>query len=319
MVAGVHCLSGFVSRVFAKKMEKGASAPFSAPYTVWCNTLAVDSLAKDGYCENDSFGKDRVTFTVRSLGRHALSKVYPDLVDQLKHKTTNFNCADTRGGVGDCFFQAEGSEFGLYFDTSSIPYKEMPGSGRHAALMDYLGIGGFRDIADTVVSVQYEVPCFESINDAVGQLSIILYVRHFLTGKTFAINYLLFDNRGGYTTVLMHDGDVPFVSSSLTPGEAYFTMAPGSDLFTHQAAIGMKTVEFSLTKDNWAVNIDAINRFARDHRDKNYCAEDFSTDLSEYEITGFGVLNEIAQVHGEQSNAKMGVHFKNFRYGKRLS
>jgi hypothetical protein len=24
-------------------------------------------------------------------------------------------------------------------------------------------------------------------------------------------------------------------------------------------------------------------------------------------------------VHGEQSNAKMGVHFKNFRYGKRLS
>lgn len=320
MVAGVLCLTGFASRASVKtKQEEGTAVPFSAPYIVWFGCLGIESLDKDGYCENDSFGKEGVTLTVRSLGRKALSVHYPELVDEFKHKTTNFNCADTRGGVGDCFFQATDSEFGLYFDTSTIPFKEMPGSGRHVALMDYLGIGRFRGLADTTISIDYEVPCFETSNGAVGQLSIIVYVRHFLTGKTFALNYLLFDNRGDYTTVLMHDGDVPFVSASLTPGEHYFTMPERSEHYTSVPDIGMKRVMFSLTRDNWMVNIDAINRFAKDHREKNYCAEDFSTNLFEYEITGFGVLNEIAQVNGETSNAKMGCHFKNFRYGKTLT
>jgi hypothetical protein len=165
-------------------------------------------------------------------------------------------------------------------------------------------------------SIQYEVPYFESENGAVGQLSMILYIRNKKTGQTFALNYLLFDNRGDYTTVIMHDGDVPFVSASLVRGEGYFNMTEQSETFTHTAAVGLKTVEFEITEDNLNVCLDGINRFACQNRQANYCGEDFSKDLSEYEYCGVGVLNEIAQVHGAQSNAKMGVHFKKTSYAR---
>ncbi|WP_196939778.1 InlB B-repeat-containing protein [Sphingobacterium pedocola] len=115
----------------------------------------------------------------------------------------------------------------------------------------------------------------------VTQLSFGLYFRDKVNGITFAYIIPMYESRGTYPeTANAHDTFVSFVSSPLEAKSTYVTKAPMSATLQSKPYEEQKYFEVHLTKQN-------LEKAIRDSK------ENFSTDISKYELTMAGILFEL--------------------------
>ena len=201
------------------------------------------------------------------------------------------------------------SIYGYSFDAAQLPpvYDSNPGT-------------------DFVLQASVEIPWFYSVADPaappgvvpVGQASLFAYFLDRQSGKTFALLAAIFDNRAtapgaSLSPYVAHDGATPFVSTPIGATSKYATISPYSASFTGNTWSGVRFYRAHVTQDDFRQALADINAFCAADPALRYCsspapgAPAFSSSVTDYAITDFGVLHEVFP-QSPMANLSMGVH-----------
>jgi len=228
-------------------------------------------------------------------------------------------------------FQLHCFDAGSYMNTwSFVSNPTVSGGGPHSIYgysFDHATTPSIYDsnpATDFVLQASVEIPWFASWPDPeappgivpIGQVNIFAYLRDRLSGKTFALLLAIFDNRfasnptsGAFAA---HDGATPFVSAPISANGRYGTLSPGSSMFTGTAWTGLRFFRVHVTQENFRQILADINAYCREHAAQRFCANQsptatpYSTSVTDYELTDFGVIHELAR--NPTDNLSMGVH-----------
>jgi hypothetical protein len=225
-------------------------------------------------------------------------------------------------------FQMHCYDAGSFINTWTFPYTSVPASGAHS-IYGY----DFHDpppppvfdgnpATDLVLQVNLEVPWVAlwpsptTGEQPIGQVSLFAYFRDRTTGKLFAVLMLLFDNRlgidGTYVPYVSDDLRTPFVSMPLNARAGYATLSPASSSATGIPWTGLRFFRGHIGQDNFRSMLHDINAYCLSHRDAPFCeaapssADAFTEDVTNYDITSFGILHEVARA--PDSNLSIGMH-----------
>ena len=180
---------------------------------------------------------------------------------------------------------------------------------------------------DFVLQASVEIPWFAAWPDTmapagvepIGQVNLFAYFRDRQSGKTFALLLAIFDNRYGYApnptypSFVTHDGATPFVSMPINASGRYATVSPYSSTYTGSVWAGLRFFRAHVTQANFRQALADINAYCQAHAAQRYCGPSiptgnaYSPAVTDYEITDFGVIHEIAR-GGSYGNLSMAVH-----------
>jgi hypothetical protein len=178
---------------------------------------------------------------------------------------------------------------------------------------------------DFVLQASIEIPWFAAWPEAtapagvepLGQVNLFAYFRDRRSGKTFALLLAIYDNRYGsnptHSSFVAHDGATPFVSMPLNASGRYATVFPSSSTYTGTAWTGLRFFRAHVTQDNFRQALADVNVYCQIHAALRHCGSSaptgdaYSPAVTDYEITDFGVIHEIAS-GGPFGNLSMGVH-----------
>jgi hypothetical protein len=225
-------------------------------------------------------------------------------------------------------FQLHCFDAGSFINTWTFPYTNVPGSGAHSVygydFQDPQLPPAFDDdpATDLVLQVSLEVPWVAlwpsptTGEEPVGEVSLFAYFRDRTTGKLFVALMLLFDNRlgvdGTIAPYVADDLRTPFVSMTLNSQAGYATLSPVSSSATGVPWTGLRFFRGHISQDNFRSMLRDINAYCAGHRDAPFCdaapssANAFTEDVTNYDITIFGVLHEVGRA--PDSNISMGLH-----------
>jgi hypothetical protein len=228
-------------------------------------------------------------------------------------------------------FQLHCYDAGSFINTWTFPFTTISGGGAHSIYgysFDDAGAPAIYDsntATDFVLQASIEIPWFakwpnpelQPESDPLGQVNLFAYFRDRTTHKTFALLMAIFDDRFAanptYSPFVLHDGATPFVSLPLNGNGRYATLSPYSSVFSGATWTGLRFFRGHVTQDNFGHALADINAFCVANPGRRYCdvAPDlgtaFSQTLTDYEITDFGVIHEIAG-GGPYGNLSMGMH-----------
>ena len=153
--------------------------------------------------------------------------------------------------------------------------------------------------------------------EPIGQVNLFAYFRDRQSGKTFALLLAIFDNRYAsnptYPSFVTHDGATPFVSMPINASGRYATVSPFSWTYTGSVWAGLRFFRAHVTQANFRQALADINAYCQAHAAQRYCGPSiptgnaYSPAVTDYEITDFGVIHEIAS-GGPYGNLSMAVH-----------
>ncbi len=177
---------------------------------------------------------------------------------------------------------------------------------------------------DFVLQASLEIPWFAAWPHPgaapgvvpIGQVSLFAYLRDHRTGRTFALLLAIYDNRFAgnptYASFVAHDGATPFVSMPLNASARYARVSPLSATFTGTTWSGLRFFRAHITQDAFRQALADINAYCAANRAQRYCGDSsgsgsaFSSAVTDYQITDFGVIHELALDPGD--NLSMGLH-----------
>ena len=228
-------------------------------------------------------------------------------------------------------FQIHCYDAGSYINTWNFPAQTISGGGPHS-IYGYSfnnppppAIFDGNPATDFVLQASIEIPWFGEYTGPpgaeqatpIGQVSVFAYFRDRFTSKTFALLLGVFDNRSGtdtsYPSSVAHDGSTPFVSVPFNENAAFATLSPYSSTYTGIPWTGLRFFRAHITQANFSAAVAAINTYCRFHTDARYCDifpfiwTSYSSSVTNYELTDFGVLHEVDR-GGPNGNLSMGVH-----------
>jgi hypothetical protein len=178
---------------------------------------------------------------------------------------------------------------------------------------------------DFVLQASIEIPWFAAWPEAtapagvepIGQVNLFAYFRDRHNGKTFALLLAVYDNRYGsnptYSSFVAHDGATPFVSMPLNASGRYATVFPSSSTYTGRVWTGLRFFRAHVTQSNFRQALADVNEYCQIHAAQRYCGSSapidyaYSPAVTDYEITDFGIIHEIAS-GGPYGNLSMAVH-----------
>jgi hypothetical protein len=228
-------------------------------------------------------------------------------------------------------FQIYCDHAGMFINSWTFPSRNVTGGGPHAIYAYNFDSRNPPLIFDGTPSTDFalhahiEIPWFRAWIDAqsppslppIGQVSLFAYFRDRATGKPFAFLLDVFDNRFAevlrYQTYVSHDGGLPFVSVPVNRHAPYATPYPKSAQFTGTAWSGLRLFGARITQSQFRAALSDINAFCAAHVDLPNCdnapgvGAAFSTKVTDYSITSFGVLHEIFGTDLD-NHLSMGVH-----------
>jgi len=221
---------------------------------------------------------------------------------------------------------------GSYINTWTFPRMAITGGGAHSIYGYSFDAGQLPAIydgspgTDFVLQASLEIPWFASALDPdappgivpVGQVGFFAYLLDRRSGKTFALLLSVFDNRyapGDPTGsgFVAHDTATPFVSTPIVAVSKYATLSPYSATFTGTTWSGLRFYRAHVTQDDFRRMLADINAYCAANPAMRYCssptpgAAAYSTAVTDYVITDFGVLHEVFP-QSDKANLSMGVH-----------
>jgi hypothetical protein len=151
--------------------------------------------------------------------------------------------------------------------------------------------------------------------EPIAQVNMFAYFRDRTSGSTFALLFAIFDNRygdvGSYPPVVAHDGATPFASMPIQASR-YATASPYSAAFTGRTWSGLRFFRAQISQANFRQLLADVNGYCVQHPGQRYCVGNpmtgtfFSSSVSDYEITDFGVLTETTEP--ASGHLSVGVH-----------
>jgi hypothetical protein len=246
-----------------------------------------------------------------------------------EYQRTNRTDADTDNSSA---FQLSCFDSGSYINTWTFPHVNMAGGGAHSVYgysFDEAHLPAIYDAnpgTDFSLQTSAEIPWFYSVTDPeapagivpIGQVVVFAYLRDRRSHKDFALLLAIFDSQTAatgatYQPFVAHDTATPFVSTPIAAGSKYATLSPYSATFTGKTWSGLRFFRMHITQDNFRNILADINAFCAANPSLNYCsspspgAPAFSTSVTDYAMTDFGVLHEVF-TQTANGNLSMGVH-----------
>ncbi|QJR09192.1 hypothetical protein DSM104443_00228 [Usitatibacter rugosus] len=229
-------------------------------------------------------------------------------------------------------FQLHCYDAGSFINTWTFPRLPITGGGAHSIYgysfypTQLPSIYDASPGTDFVLQAGIEIPWFQSVLDPdapagivpVGQVNFFAYFLDRRSGKTFALLLGVFDNRyrpsdPTGTGFIAHDVATPFVSTPMVATSKYATVSPYSGTFTGTTWSGLRFFRAHITQDNFRRMLGDVNAYCAANPGMRYCsasapgAPAYSTAVTDYLITDFGVLHEVFP-QGDKANLSMGVH-----------
>ena len=228
-------------------------------------------------------------------------------------------------------FQLHCYDAASFINTWTFPDVSVTGGGPHAIYgysFDDAHVPAIYDTnagTDFVLQASVEVPWFASWPDPsapagvepIGQVNLFAYFRDRTSGKTFALLLAIFDNRYAasptYPSFVLHDGATPFASMPLNATAKYASLSPYSSTFTGSTWTGLRFFRAHVTQANFRAMLADVNAYCHAHLSQRYCGaatptgDAYSSAVTDYEITDFGVIHEIDR-GGANGNLSMAVH-----------
>src|SRR5437660_2251194 len=228
-------------------------------------------------------------------------------------------------------FQLYCDHAGMFINSWTFPSREVTGGGPHAiyghnfATASRPRIFDDKPTTDFALQANIEIPWFRAWIDPlsppalppIGQVSLFAYFHDRVTGKAFAFLLDIFDNRFKevlrYQSYVAHDGGIPFISVPVNRHAPYATPYAKSAQFTGTTWSGLRLFGARITQQQFAAALNGINAFCAARVDLPNCASApgigaaYNANVTDYEITSFGVLNEIFGTDS-RNHLSMGVH-----------
>jgi len=227
-------------------------------------------------------------------------------------------------------FQLHCYDAGSFLNTWTFPYTTINGGGPHS-IYGYSFydantplIYDSNPATDFVLQASIEIPWLAAWPDPlalpgivpIGEVNLFAYFRDRLSGKTFALLLAIFDNRFAanptYAAFVGHDGATPYVSIPIAANANYATLSPVSSVFTGTPWTGLRLFRAHITQNNFRQALTDINAHCEANPMHRFCGpstatgDAFSASVTDYQITDFGVINELAR--NPNDNISMGVH-----------
>jgi hypothetical protein len=225
-------------------------------------------------------------------------------------------------------FQMHCYDAASFINTWTFPDLNLAGGGAHSIYgysFDATEVPSIFDNdagTDFVLQAKIEIPWFYSVTDPaappgvvpVGQAALFAYLQDRRSGKVLALLLGIFDNRytsagASYTPFVSHDGQTPFASTPIAANSKYATLSPYSATFTGTTWTGLRFYRAQVTQENFRQVLADVNAFCAANPNLRYCSDApaFSTTVTDYAMTDFGVLHEVfpQSVNGHLS---MAVH-----------
>ena len=228
-------------------------------------------------------------------------------------------------------FQLYCDHAGMFINSWTFPSREVTGGGPHAiyaynfATAERPPVFDHKPTTDFALQANIEIPWFRSWIDPlsppslppIGQVSLFAYFHDRVTGKALAFLLDIFDNRFAevlrHQSYVSHDGGIPFVSVPMNRHAPYATPYPKSARFTGTTWSGLRLFGARIAQEQFRAALNDINAFCAANVDLPNCASvpgmgaAYSVDVTDYEMTTFGVLHEIFGTDS-RNHLSMGVH-----------
>ncbi|MDY7227841.1 hypothetical protein [Hyalangium rubrum] len=226
-------------------------------------------------------------------------------------------------------FQLKCADVGSFINTWTFPYQTIIGGGPHTAygytFIDpqlspasiYYAPQAFdwNPATDLMLQFHAEMPLFlrwgppdnPGTGDlGVAQLSMFLYLYDTTSGKILAYVLGVYDNRSSWSPQVLHDSQVPFLTTPWQTNE-YITVSPYSQTFRTHTWTGLQFFRLHIPQSKFLLAVTKLNEYCTQHPTAANCNLLFSNNPQSYKVMSFGVLHEVFR--GPNNQVSSGIHF----------